>query len=139
MDLENHNVLFHTYVSHGRNTGSLMATDFSNVESSHKSSLGFYLTAETYYGRNGYSLRLDGMEEGFNDNARNRAIVIHGADYANENFIKSTGRLGRSYGCPAVPAEISKELIDTIKEKSVVFIYHTNTDYTENSKLIKMV
>lgn len=138
MDLDTNKVLIHDLVAHGRNTGSLMATEFSNINSSFQSSLGFYVTGETYQGRNGYSLRIDGMEEGFNDNARSRAVVIHGADYATQSFVDSTGRLGRSYGCPAVPTEITNEVIDTIKGKSVVFIYHTNADYAANSELIKM-
>src|SRR5690606_36020275 len=100
-DMTNQEVLLNTYVAHGRNTGLKMATDFSNTESSFQSSLGFYVTAETYYGKNGLSLFLDGQEKGFNSNARQRYVVVHGADYANPDFIERTGRLGRSLGCPA--------------------------------------
>src|SRR5690606_19070433 len=102
-----------------------------------KSSLGFYKTAETYIGANGLSLRLDGLEEGINDNARSRAIVIHGANYANEELAKKQGYLGRSYGCPALPYENHKEIINFIKEESCLFIYHdSNSDYLKNSKIL---
>lgn len=133
LDMENNEILYHTYVSHGKNTGGNMATNFSNTPNSLQSSLGFYVTAETYYGRNGLSLFIDGMEEGFNSKARERYVVIHGADYAKEESIKRLGRLGRSYGCPAVPSEVSKEIINKIKGGSALFIYHTNADYISNS------
>ena len=123
-------------VSHGRNSGELYAKNFSNKPSSYKSSLGFYKTAETYHGKHGLSLRLDGLEKGFNDLARPRAIVIHGADYAREEFISAAGRLGRSLGCPALPSELSKEVIELIKEGSLLFIYGEDQDYLSNSKLI---
>ncbi len=128
-------ILLQSVVAHGRNTGELMAKDFSNTPESYKSSLGFYKTAETYQGQHGYSLRLDGLEKGFNDQARNRAIVIHGADYAREEFAKSNGRLGRSLGCPAIPPEISTKIIDLIKEGSLLFIYGENEDYLKKSSL----
>lgn len=124
IDMEANQVLFHSLVAHGMNSGQEFATDFSNVAESYKSSLGFYLTAEIYQGKHGSSLKLDGIEKGVNDNARGRAIVIHGADYVSENFIKNNGRLGRSQGCPALPKDISKEVITKIKNKSVLFIYH---------------
>jgi hypothetical protein len=133
LDMTTKKVLFNTYVSHGKNTGSDMATNFSNTPNSFQSSLGFYVTAETYYGKNGLSLFIDGMEEEFNSNARNRYVVIHGADYATEGFINRLGRLGRSYGCPAVPMKISKEVINTIKGQSGLFIYHPNQDYISKS------
>lgn len=129
-------VLHHGYVSHGRNSGDLMARHFSNVSSSYMSSLGFYLTAETYQGKHGYSLRLDGLEPGFNDKARERAIVIHGADYAKEEFIQATGRLGRSLGCPALPREEAKEVIDLIKENSLLFIYAKDARYLDESPIL---
>jgi hypothetical protein len=100
------------------------------------SSPGFYLTAETYQGKHGYSLRLDGLEKGFNDKARERAIVIHGADYADENFIKQTGRLGRSLGCPALPREIAGDIINLIKENSLLFIYGKDQDYLTKSPIL---
>lgn len=133
LDMEKNIILYHTYVSHGQNTGGNMATKFSNTPNSLQSSLGFYVTAETYYGKNGLSLFIDGMEEKFNSKARERYVVIHGADYAKEDSIKRLGRLGRSYGCPAVPTEVSIEIINKIKEGSALFIYHTNEDYIANS------
>lgn len=87
------------------------------------SSPGFYRTAETYYGKHGYSLKLDGLEEGVNDHARERLIVIHGADYVSTDFINKHGRIGRSWGCPALPLHLTKEVIDLIKEGSCLFIY----------------
>lgn len=133
LDMENNSVLYHTYVSHGQNTGGNMATKFSNTPNSLQSSLGFYVTAETYYGKNGLSLFIDGMEEEFNSKARERYVVIHGADYAKEDSIKRLGRLGRSYGCPAVPTEVSIEIIELIKEGSALFIYHNSDDYIAKS------
>ena len=136
IDMKDGSILHHGHVSHGRNSGDLMAQRFSNISSSYMSSLGFYLTGETYQGKHGYSLRLDGLEKGFNDKARDRAIVIHGADYAKEEFISQTGRLGRSLGCPAVPHEIAKDLIDLIKEESLLFIFGQDEEYLEKSEII---
>lgn len=136
MDMATNKVLFHTYVTHGKNTGGEMATKFSNTVNSLQSSLGFFVTAETYYGRNGLSLFIDGMEEGFNSNARERYVVIHGSDYATPEFIERIGRLGRSYGCPAVPRKLTQEIIDTIKEGSCLFISHPNKNYLQNSKYL---
>jgi hypothetical protein len=134
--MDNGEILHHGYVSHGRNSGDLMAEKFSNISSSYMSSLGFYLTGETYQGKHGYSLRLDGLEKGFNDKARERAIVIHGAQYANENFIKQTGRLGRSLGCPALPQEIAGDIINLIKENSLLLIYGQDQDYLTKSTFL---
>lgn len=136
IDLKEKAVLLQSYVAHGKKTGDEYATVFSNRENSHMSSLGFYSTGETYSGRNGFSLRLDGLESGINDNARKRAIVIHGADYASQKLVDAQGRLGRSYGCPAVPQEVNKELIELIKDKSCLFIYYPSNDYTNRSKLV---
>ncbi|MEK6451931.1 MULTISPECIES: murein L,D-transpeptidase catalytic domain family protein [unclassified Myroides] len=136
IDLKENAVVLQSYVAHGKKTGDEFATTFSNRENSHMSSLGFYTTGETYSGRNGFSLRLDGLESGINDNARKRAIVIHGADYASRKLIDAQGRLGRSYGCPAVPQEVNKELIELIKDKSCLFIYYPSNDYTNRSKLV---
>lgn len=111
-------------VAHGQNSGELYANSFSNRSGSHQSSLGFYRTAETYFGKHGYSLRLDGLQYGVNHKARNRAIVIHQADYVSTKFIAEHGRLGRSWGCPALPAEDYKDIIDEIKGGTLVFIYH---------------
>lgn len=124
IDMKNFTVLYHSLVAHGRNTGEEYAENFSNTSESYKSSLGFYLTGEVYQGKHGTSLRLDGLEKGINDNARNRAVVIHGADYVSDSFIKNNGRLGRSQGCPALPVDISDEIIKLIKDKSCLYIYH---------------
>ncbi|WP_026953739.1 murein L,D-transpeptidase catalytic domain family protein [Algoriphagus vanfongensis] len=137
IDPEKGQILLNSVVSHGRNSGDLMAKSFSNQPESYKSSLGFYKTAETYSGKHGYSLRLDGLEKGFNDQARNRAIVIHGADYAREEFAKSVGRLGRSLGCPALPSELSAQAIDLIKDGSLLFIFGDDNTYLTQSSLIK--
>jgi hypothetical protein len=130
-------ILHHSVVAHGRNSGELLAKTFSNQPESFQSSLGFYKTAETYQGKHGYSLRLDGLEKGFNDQARNREIVIHGADYAKEEFAKSTGRLGRSLGCPALPPELSAKVIDLIKDGSLLFIYGKDDSYLQQSYLLQ--
>lgn len=135
IDLKNKKLVMNTYVAHGRNTGKLMATEFSNIAESNQSSLGFYVTAETYSGKHGLSLRLDGVEKNINDNARNRAIVMHGADYANESFHKSTGYLGRSFGCPSVPTALSAEIIKTIRGGSCLFIYSADKKYFSQSAL----
>ena len=110
-----------------------MATSFSDTPNSNQSSLGFYVTAETYYGKNGLSLFIDGQEKGFNSNARERYVVIHGAEYSNPDFIGKTGRLGRSLGCPALPTDVSEEIIHKIKGKSALFIYHPNKEYAKKS------
>ena len=136
LDLKNEKVLFRCLVSHGRNSGELMAKNFSNIPGSYASCPGFYATGETYIGRHGLSLALDGLEAGINDNARRRAIVIHGADYVSYDFIRNHGRLGRSQGCPAVPEELCKELIRTIKGGSCLFIYAPDTNYKSNSQII---
>ncbi len=136
LDLSKKEVLYVTHVAHGRNSGGNYATSFSNKNGSYQSSLGFYRTAETYNGGNGYSLRLDGLEKGINDLARPRAVVIHGADYANEEFIKSTGRLGRSFGCPALPQELNKPIINTIKDGSLIFIYADKPEYYAMTKVL---
>lgn len=129
-------VVLKSLVAHGRNSGDEFATKFSNSAESFQSSLGFYATGEVYQGKHGFSLRLDGLEYGINDNARNRAVVIHGADYVSDKFAKSNGRLGRSLGCPAVPYAIHKEFINTIKDKSCLFIYHPSRTYVAKSKLV---
>jgi hypothetical protein len=117
-------ILFHSLVAHGRNTGNEFASNFSNAAESFKSSLGFYATGEIYNGKHGMSLKLDGLEKGVNDNARARGVVMHAADYVSNSFIKNNNRLGRSQGCPAVPVELSKDIINIIKDKSCFFIYH---------------
>lgn len=124
IDLTTNTILFHSLVAHGKNTGEEFASKFSNVGESFKSSLGFYITGEIYNGKHGKSLKLDGQEKGVNDNARNRAVVMHGADYVSEDFIRNHHRLGRSQGCPAIPVELTDDIIDAIKDKSCLFIYH---------------
>jgi hypothetical protein len=108
----------------------------SNKSESYKSSLGFYITGEVYQGKHGTSLRLDGMEYGINDRARDRAVVIHGADYVSKKLARAQGYIGRSQGCPAVPYEVHKQLIETIKNKSCIFIYHPSRNYIAKSKLV---
>jgi len=137
IDLRKRSLLFQTVVAHGRNSGKEFARQFSNQHKSHQSSLGFYITRNTYQGGNGYSLLLDGCEKGFNDNARSRAIVLHGADYAEEtpgNTLR--GYLGRSFGCPAVPMSIHKDIIDNIKLGNPLFIYYPDADYLRRSPLL---
>lgn len=137
IDLDAETVLLHSLVAHGKNTGDEYANSFSNKAESFKSSLGFYITAEVYNGKHGKSLRLDGLEKGINDNARNRAVVVHGANYVSDTFIQNNKRLGRSLGCPAVPLEITDGLINTIKNKSCLFIYYPSESYLRSSKFIQ--
>ena len=134
IDLAQQKILLHTVVAHGRNSGALLAEKFSNRPESYQSSLGFFQTGEAYQGKHGYSLRLDGLEAGINDQARARAIVIHGADYAKEMVAATAGRLGRSLGCPAVPPDLSTPLIKLIKEGSLLFIYGKDPNYLRMSK-----
>ena len=122
-------------VAHGRGSGNEFAKYFSNTINSHQSSIGFYHTAETYFGKHGLSLRLDGLEYS-NSNARKRAIVIHSADYVSENFIKKFGRLGRSFGCPSLPKNDYNIIIQKIKTGSALFIYSSDQDYLNKSSLI---
>lgn len=124
IDLQRKKLLYQTYVAHGRNSGENFPTSFSNTEESHKSSLGIYTTADTYIGKHGYSLRLIGLDPQKNDNAEKRAIVIHGADYVSEKFIQKHGRLGRSHGCPALPEDLVKEIIDLTKGGSCLYIHY---------------
>lgn len=137
LDMANNKVLFHTVVAHGKNTGSEFATKFSNKVNSLQSSLGFYVTGETYYGKNGYSMFIDGMEKQFNSKARERYVVVHGASYANPSFANKLGRLGRSYGCPALPTALNNDIIDVIKNKSVIYIHSADKTYLNDSEMIK--
>ena len=136
VDMKHGRVLYTSVVSHGQGSGGLYATKFSNRDGSHQSSLGFYLTGGTYNGSNGYSLKLIGLEKGFNDNALSRAIVMHGADYCSESVVGSSTRLGRSWGCPAVPRSLSRPIINAIKGGSVLFIYAKNSDYLAHSPIL---
>jgi hypothetical protein len=132
-DLKSNRILFNTWVSHGKNSGGVNATSFSNHPGSLKSSLGVFLTDETYDGRNGYSLRLRGLERGINDSAYSRAIVVHGAPYANASGRSS---LGRSWGCPAVSTNLAKPIINTIKQRSVVFAYYPDRKWLSRSPFL---
>lgn len=136
LDLDRAELLFHTLVSHGKQTGGNMATKFSNISGSHQSSLGFAITAETYIGRNGYSMRLDGLEAGWNSKLRPRAVVMHGADYVSEDFIREHGRLGRSYGCPALPQELNREILNLIRNGSCLYQHKTDSRYQRSSKYL---
>ena len=138
IDVISQEVIYHTYVAHGRNTGENMAKRFSNRPHSNQSSLGFYVTGETYVGSKGYSLRLDGKEKTFNDKIRSRAVVMHAADYATEAWIKRYGRLGRSQGCPALPPHLSKKVIDTIKDRTVIFTYYPDEEYLNTSRYLNV-
>ena len=128
IDLSTNTIVFNSLVTHGRNTGDEFAKSFSNASSSFKSSLGFYSTGEVYNGKHGKSLKLDGLEKGINDNARNRGIVIHAANYVSDFFIKAHNRLGRSQGCPALPIEITEKIINKIRGKSCLYIYYPNSN-----------
>jgi hypothetical protein len=138
IDLDRKAVKFHTYVSHGKNTGEDMAQSFSNIVHSNQSSLGFYITAETYIGSKGFSLKLDGPEKGINDNMRERAVVIHSAPYVSERWIRNAGRLGRSQGCPALPEGLCKEIIQTIKNNTAIFAYYNDDNYLSNSSYLNV-
>lgn len=139
IDMDTHRILHRSHVAHGRNSGDNYATSFSNRPGSHQSSLGFFLTGDTYQGRNGYSMLLHGLEQGINDKARERAVVVHPSAYANPSVAKSAGRLGRSFGCPALPQALSKDIIDTIKGGAVMFIYANDSEYAANSRYINPV
>ncbi len=136
-DLEQRKLLFHTYVSHGIKSGALLSTVFSNKYDSKTSSIGLYKTQKTYYGRDGLSLRLDGLDSGFNSNASNRSIVIHGGWYVDEKFIKKYGRAGRSWGCPALPLNLAEPIINTIKNNSLLIVYYPSDDWFLKSKFLK--
>lgn len=135
-DLDARRLIFCELVAHGKNSGEKFTTSFSNKEGSRATSLGLFVTGSTYYGSNGYSLRLDGLDEGFNDRAMDRAIVMHGAAYVNESTALSLGRLGRSWGCPAVRKEIAQRLIDTVRGGSPLFAYYPDTQWLSNSRFL---
>jgi len=136
LDMETKQVVVNTYVAHGRASGGEFARAFSNSPSSRKSSLGFYVTEDTYYGSNGLSLRIRGMERGFNDRAFGRGIVVHGSEYVGPDFLQMNQFCGRSFGCPAVPADESETIIDLIKEGSCMFIYYPTQKYLVRSKIL---
>lgn len=137
IDLYKKVLLFNTYVAHGKNTGDEFAQRFSNIPGTFQSSLGFYLTENMSIGSKvGLSLLLKGLEQGINDKAREREIIIHGAEYATEDFIKKTGRLGRSYGCPSLPPDVIKPVAETIKNGSLLFIYSPDKNYLQKSTVL---
>jgi len=133
-DLARNRLLFNELVAHGQGSGDNYATRFSNLDNSHETSLGLYVTAETYIGNNGYSLRLDGKDRGFNDNARSRAIVMHGAWYVDPGMVASRGRIGRSHGCPALGQGIAHQVIDTLKGRQLLFSYANDAAWLQNGQ-----
>ncbi len=136
IDLKNNSIIYNTYVAHGHNSGADLATSFSNLNSSNKSSEGFLVTAETYVGHNGYSMRFDGMEPGINDNVRSRDVVMHGSAYVCGDRAKNGIMMGRSWGCPAIANTESKQIIDEIKGGTCFYIYSTDAVYARNSPVL---
>ena len=136
LDLLHKKLLYRTYVAHGQNSGDEFAETFSNEPESFKSSLGFYLTTTTYRGRNGLSLRLNGVDDGYNDQALKRNIVLHGCTYVGDQYLQNFGEVGTSLGCPALPEAVSSRIIRTVKDGSCLFIYHPTQDYLDHSTVI---
>jgi len=132
-DLETQSLVMRELVAHGQGSGDNYAREFSNVEGSHQSSIGLFRTQESYYGQHGYSLRLDGLEPGINDQARRRAIVIHGADYVEESWVARQGRIGRSHGCPAVPQHAIQTVVDNLKGGQFLFAYYPDEEWIQTS------
>ena len=132
-DLQRGELVLRDLVAHGKNSGMLESTAFSNIEGSHQSSIGLFRASESYRGRHGYSLRLDGLEPGINDLARQRAIVIHGADYVNDAWVKDYGRIGRSHGCPAVDQQVIRQVVDNLKGGQLVFKYFPDQQWLQSS------
>jgi len=135
-DMHSQALLYEELVAHGKNSGDNMATRFSNELDSHQSSLGLYLTEDTYVGKNGYSLRLRGLDDGFNDRASERAIVMHGAPYVNDDVARTMGRLGRSWGCPALREGVARVIIDRVKETGLLFAYYPDAAWLKSSKYL---
>ena len=135
-DIETRKLLFAEHVAHGQGTGENFARDFSNRDGSHQTSLGLFRTTETYNGKNGYSLKMQGLEPGTNDAAMSRAIVMHGAPYVNPAAAKQQGRLGRSWGCPAVRPEVAQAVIDSLKNGQMIFAYYPDTKWLAHSPFI---
>ncbi len=133
IDLRMHKVLFNTYVAHGHGSGEEFATAFSNNNNSHQSSMGFYVTADTYMGEHGLSLHLNGIDNGYNDAAYDRGIVVHGADYVCKKFAESNNYIGRSWGCPAVPSRLSTPIINAIKDGTCLFIFYPEKTYLKTA------
>jgi hypothetical protein len=135
-DLKSRELVYKELVAHGQGSGAGMATQFSNEPETHQTSLGLFVTDDTYVGRNGYSLRLDGLDKGINDRARERAIVMHGAPYVSQSFVKATGRLGRSWGCPAISAEVAKQILDRVNGGGLLFAYYPDAKWIKTSKYL---
>jgi hypothetical protein len=135
-DLRKRELLYEELVAHGQGSGANVATMFSNEPDTHRTSIGLFVTDDTYVGRNGYSLRLNGLDRGFNDRARERAIVMHGAPYVSSEFVKAQGRLGRSHGCPALREAVARKVIDTVKGGSLVFSYYPDKNWMKSSKYL---
>lgn len=136
-DLTKSALVYEELVAHGQGSGAGRSTLFSNEPETHQSSLGLFVTDTTYDGKNGYSLRLDGLDAGINDHARERAIVMHGAPYVSDTFIKANGRLGRSWGCPAIRNDVAREVIDRIKGGGLVFAYYPDAELMKSSKFLR--
>jgi len=135
-DMRSHELLFEELVAHGQGSGDNLANVFSNEPETHASSLGLFATEDTYVGKNGYSLRLKGLDEGFNHRARERAIVMHGAPYVSDDFVKAHGRLGRSWGCPALREGVAREVIDRVRGNGLLFAYYPNQDWLRSSRYL---
>jgi hypothetical protein len=135
-DMASHELLYEELVAHGQGSGDNLANVFSNEPETHASSLGLFATEDTYVGKNGYSLRLKGLDEGFNHRARERAIVMHGAPYVSDAFVKAHGRLGRSWGCPALREGVAREVIDRVRGSGLLFAYYPNQDWLESSRYL---
>jgi hypothetical protein len=135
-DLAEHELLYRELVAHGQGSGDNVASRFSNEAESHQSSLGLFVTEDTYVGKNGYSLRMRGLDTGFNDRAYERAIVMHGAPYVSEEFVRQQGRLGRSWGCPALRAPVARQVIDRVKGGGALFVYADNTAWLRGSRFL---
>jgi hypothetical protein len=135
-DLRSHEMVFEELVAHGQGSGGNVPTLFSNDPETHRTSLGLFRTADTYVGKNGYSLRLDGLDPGFNDHARERAIVMHGAPYVSAEFAQAQGRLGRSWGCPALEADVAREVIDRVKGGGLIFAYYPDQQWLNASQFL---
>ena len=133
-DMARKRLLYAEHVAHGRGSGDNLATEFSNIEGSHQTSLGLFVTDETYHGANGYSLRMDGLDPGFNDLARQRAIVLHGAPYVDPEFARAQGRLGRSHGCPAVRDAVARPLINQLRHGQLLFAYYPDPAWLANAR-----
>jgi hypothetical protein len=136
VDIVNYKLLMQTHVAHGRNSGREYATRFSNKPESHQSSLGFYLTGNTYWGRHGLALTIDGLEPGINDKAETRKIVVHGSKYVGGDYLRFSKYIGRSFGCPAIPSQQTQKVISTIRNGSCFFIYHPSKKYIAASKIL---